>query len=68
MVYLSLRATLPAGVNGSMSQQTELTQKSTILLCNLRTHILFAANDRRIFHPSMLEKTQEWCYRKSHDS
>ena len=33
-------ATLPAGVNGSMSQQTELTQKSTILLFTLIAHIL----------------------------
>jgi hypothetical protein len=65
MVYLSLRATLPAGVSGSMSQQAGLIQKSTILLCTLRTHILFTATDRGIFHPWMLEKTREWCYRNS---
>ena len=45
MVYLSLRATLPAEVTGSMSQQPGLIQKSTTLLCTLRTHILFAALD-----------------------
>ena len=65
MVYLILRVTLPAGVTGSMSQQAGLIQKSTILLCILRTYILFAATDRGVFHPWKLEKTREWCYRKS---
>ena len=56
MVYVSLWATLPAGVTRSMSQQAGLIEKLTILLCTLRTHILFAATDRGIFHPWMLEK------------
>ena len=55
MVYLSLKATLPGGVTDSMSQQGWTHTKINDLLCTLRTYILFAATDRGILHPWMLE-------------